>query len=239
MKLSTILKEVSEQQSRDMVTGIADILRDVKDEGNRKEIAKRMIKKFDREGVKYNAEEFLKLCGVENKMVREIGYTNKSGYGFPYTKTRSFTSYNLDDTHYEFDTGKNKYKVVLYKNPIEGPQKGWVMEVIFGIMDQEASHRVDFETEVNDPKNVYKVMATVINICKEDTARMEKEGKKITRYEFNPVKRKVEDPETGRKTEIPSDTGRANLYMAYLKKEFPGSTINYAKNSDKIWVDVE
>jgi len=64
MKLSTILKEVSEQQSRDMVTGIADILRDVKDEANRKKIAKRMIKKFDKEGVKYNAGEFLKLCGL-------------------------------------------------------------------------------------------------------------------------------------------------------------------------------
>ena len=62
MKLSTILKEVSEQQSRDMVNGIADILRDVKDKSNREEIAKRMVKKFDREGVKYDEKQFMKMC---------------------------------------------------------------------------------------------------------------------------------------------------------------------------------
>ena len=62
MKLRDILKEVSEQQSRDMVTGIADILRDVKDKSNREEIAKRMVKKFDREGVKYDEKQFMKMC---------------------------------------------------------------------------------------------------------------------------------------------------------------------------------
>lgn len=62
MKLSTILKEVSEQQSRDMVNGIADILRDVKDKSNREKIAKRMVKKFDREGVKYDEKQFMKMC---------------------------------------------------------------------------------------------------------------------------------------------------------------------------------
>jgi hypothetical protein len=64
IRLTTILKEVSEQQSRDMVTGIADILRDVKDKENRKAIAKRMVKKFDREGVKYDEQEFMKMCDI-------------------------------------------------------------------------------------------------------------------------------------------------------------------------------
>lgn len=62
MKLATLLKEVSEQQSRDMVNGIADILRDVKDKSNREEIAKRMVKRFDREGVKYDEKRFMKMC---------------------------------------------------------------------------------------------------------------------------------------------------------------------------------
>lgn len=62
MKLATLLKEVSEQQSRDMVNGIADILRDVKDKSNREEIAKRMVKRFDREGVKYDEKQFMKMC---------------------------------------------------------------------------------------------------------------------------------------------------------------------------------
>jgi hypothetical protein len=64
IKLTTILKEVSEQQSKDMVNGIADILRDVKDKENRREIAKRMVKKFDREGVKYDEKGFMKMCGI-------------------------------------------------------------------------------------------------------------------------------------------------------------------------------
>jgi hypothetical protein len=67
IKLTTILKEVSEQQSKDMVNGIADILRDVKDKENRREIAKKMVKKFDREGVKYDEKGFMEMCGVPNE----------------------------------------------------------------------------------------------------------------------------------------------------------------------------
>lgn len=68
MKLRAILKEVTDRQSREMITGIADILRDVKDKANREAIAKRMMKKFDREGVKYNHKQFLSMCNVgDNK----------------------------------------------------------------------------------------------------------------------------------------------------------------------------
>jgi hypothetical protein len=64
IKLTTMLKEVSDQQSKDMVNGIADILRDVKDMSNRTQIAKRMMNKFDREGVKYDENEFMKKCDL-------------------------------------------------------------------------------------------------------------------------------------------------------------------------------
>ena len=64
IKLTAILKEVSEQQSRDMVNGIADILRDVRDKENRREIANRMVKKFKREGVQHEEEAFMKKCGL-------------------------------------------------------------------------------------------------------------------------------------------------------------------------------
>ena len=64
IKLTTMLKEVSDQQSKDMVNGIADILRDVKDKTNRLAIAKRMMNKFDREGVKYDENEFMKKCDL-------------------------------------------------------------------------------------------------------------------------------------------------------------------------------
>jgi hypothetical protein len=59
-----MLKEVSDQQSKDMVNGIADILRDVKDMSNRTQIAKRMMNKFDREGVKYDEKRFMEMCDI-------------------------------------------------------------------------------------------------------------------------------------------------------------------------------
>ena len=64
MKLRAILKEVTDQQSREMVTGIAEILRMVKDDANREQIAKRMMRKFDIEGVNYDPTEFMKLSNV-------------------------------------------------------------------------------------------------------------------------------------------------------------------------------
>jgi hypothetical protein len=49
---------------REMVVGVAEIVSMVSDTENRKEIAAKMMKKFDYENVKYNQEEFLKLSGV-------------------------------------------------------------------------------------------------------------------------------------------------------------------------------
>lgn len=49
---------------RDMVKGIADILRQVKDQANRSSIAKSQIDNFKREGIDFKYEEFLALCDL-------------------------------------------------------------------------------------------------------------------------------------------------------------------------------
>ena len=68
IKLSSLIKEVEvgqgHENDRDMVVGVAEILRMVDDMNNRKEIAEAMLRKFKSEDVIHNAKEFLTLCGI-------------------------------------------------------------------------------------------------------------------------------------------------------------------------------
>lgn len=48
------------KNDRAMVYGVSSILRKIKDKKNRKEVAGDMVKQFNREGVNYNKENFLK-----------------------------------------------------------------------------------------------------------------------------------------------------------------------------------
>jgi len=68
IKLSSLIKEVEvgpgHENDRDMVVGVAEILRMVDDMNNRKEIAEAMLRKFKSEDVIHNASEFLTLCGI-------------------------------------------------------------------------------------------------------------------------------------------------------------------------------
>ena len=65
IKLKDILKEVSSDHSndRDMVVGVAEIIKMVKDDDNRKDIATSMMAKFRNEDVIFNKDEFLKMSG--------------------------------------------------------------------------------------------------------------------------------------------------------------------------------
>jgi hypothetical protein len=66
IKLSSLINETEVEQGhendRDMVTGVAEIIRMVNDVNNRKEIAEAMLKKFNNENVIHNVKEFLTLC---------------------------------------------------------------------------------------------------------------------------------------------------------------------------------
>ena len=69
IKLSNLIKEVSSDHSndRDMVTGVAEIIKMVKDKDNRKDIASAMIAKFRNEDVIFDKDEFLKMCQCTTK----------------------------------------------------------------------------------------------------------------------------------------------------------------------------
>jgi hypothetical protein len=49
-------------QDKGMVDGIVDIIKQVKDDDNRHEIATKMVKQLKRENVVLNYEDFLKAC---------------------------------------------------------------------------------------------------------------------------------------------------------------------------------
>jgi hypothetical protein len=49
-------------QDKDMVDGIVDIIKQVKDDDNRQEIATNMVKQLKSEKIVLNYEDFLKAC---------------------------------------------------------------------------------------------------------------------------------------------------------------------------------
>jgi hypothetical protein len=54
--------EVEDDDDKEMVEGIADILRRVKDKKNRKQIANKMVDDFDEEDVDYDLENFMQAA---------------------------------------------------------------------------------------------------------------------------------------------------------------------------------
>jgi NAD(P)H-flavin reductase len=66
IKLSSLIKEASTDHSndRDMVVGVAEIIKMVKDLDNRKDIMVSMMAKFRNEDVMFDKDEFKKMCGL-------------------------------------------------------------------------------------------------------------------------------------------------------------------------------
>lgn len=58
------IKDLSDRRERPMVEGIAEMLRMVRDKGNRREIAEAQIKEFKRDGIEFDYSEFIKLCNL-------------------------------------------------------------------------------------------------------------------------------------------------------------------------------
>lgn len=66
IKLGTLLKEALEDnREKEMIQGIAEILRGVKDEVNRKELAIAQLAQLKSEGINIDEEEFFTLCDID------------------------------------------------------------------------------------------------------------------------------------------------------------------------------
>ena len=58
------IKDLSTRDEKPMITGIAEILRGVKDMKNRQSLANKQVKQFKKEGINFDYAEFFKLCGL-------------------------------------------------------------------------------------------------------------------------------------------------------------------------------
>ena len=229
MKLTRILKEVESNRDREMVTGVADILKRVKDEQNRRELADHMMKQFDRERVKYDEEEFLKLAKVK-KDLKELFDTQAN-------PKKDFDLVHSDSSmaEYKFTLGDLKYVVWIEKYRYYDPNTV-DFEVSFGVHNPDKEPEnvfdpgLDTDVEVNDMKTVFKTMARVVGIIQAESKREKKEGFKMNRIVFSPTKRKINDP-SGKLVTDPNDKRRENLYMAYLKKYLPNAEVTQDTNN--------
>lgn len=60
------IKELSARDERPMVEGIAEILRGVRDKRNRRELAEKQVRGFKRDGIRFDYEEFFRLCELKD-----------------------------------------------------------------------------------------------------------------------------------------------------------------------------
>jgi len=83
----------------------------------------------------------------------------------------------------------------------------------------------DFYKEVNDPKNMYRVMATVLAAVKESMAEDKENGEQVKSIKIEPTKNS------------PNDERRKKFYKAIIQKNMPyGSVIDDETDEDVITV---
>jgi hypothetical protein len=150
-----------------------------------------------------------------NKQLKEIGETTAEAY--PLTvkdEGDSFITYT-----FKTDIGTN-YRIVILKDYLDPDSEELIYIISFGV-DKPGS--VDFEGEVGDYKNIYRVMATVVKAVKDTIAQ---EELPVTKLEINPTKKNAEDKR------------RLNLYMKYIEKQMPVGSSVWTDGSESILVSL-
>ena len=71
IKLTHILSEVLHPDQKEMVDGIVDMLNQVKDIDNRRDMALDRIEDFKKEGIVFDYNQFLERCGLEPMDIEE------------------------------------------------------------------------------------------------------------------------------------------------------------------------
>ena len=79
------LEDSSIQKDKEMVDGIIDIVKQIKDISNRKDVAKNMVKKLKREKVNFDQVKFLEKCGFKQGKKTEPKEATGSGSSGAYS----------------------------------------------------------------------------------------------------------------------------------------------------------
>lgn len=179
-------------------------------------------------------------------ILREIGETTAKPYKVNKVDESSYY------VTYEFETDPNdagekiQYIIVIGKSfktlsPTgegdEYDEDELQFLVSFGVRDRGS---VDFEAEFKDVKNLFRVMATVVDTIKKAIAEeAEESGIPVTRIIIEPTKREIEAPGSAVPVYDKADTRRADLYKKFIEKNMPsGSKVRELGKGDKIIVDL-
>lgn len=148
-------------------------------------------------------------------ILKEIGETTAEPY--PLTVKEEGDSFIIYT--FKTDIGTN-YSIIILKDFLDPDSEELIYVISFGV-DKPGS--VDFEGEVGDYKNIYRVMATVIKAVKDTIAQ---EELPVTKLEINPTKKNAEDKR------------RLNLYMKYIEKQMPAGSSVWTDGSESILVNL-
>lgn len=166
------------------------------------------------------------------EILREIGETTAQPY--PLTLKDESVYYAI----WEFKTDSDlQYQVIIGKDYTDSNEEAVTYTVSFGVYDRGT---IDFEAEVNDPKNLYRVMATVIKAIKDTMAdEINQTELPVSRIIIEPTKREIPTPDSPMPVYDKSDTRRADLYMKYIQKQMPaGAKVQTTADKSQIRIDL-
>jgi hypothetical protein len=160
---------------------------------------------------------------VGESKINEIGDSTAKAYNFKLERHYGWTIEDAPDATYSFETDSDlQYKVNLFADFVPGrDRKEFKVDVSFRPVGKEHW----FNTVTNKGEQ-FRIMATVIEVIKEYI----KDYPKVTQITFTPAKTKGDD-----------DRRRANLYLAYVKKQLPDATVTLkqtSSDSDEYIIDL-
>jgi hypothetical protein len=151
----------------------------------------------------------LQLSKIKQHLLQEIGDASAKDLPTVSNPTNYKSNYGADVDTYRFTTDEGvNYGLKIVKKKLKNPKQHLEYHILFGIDDKDYEYRFDYDTEVNSPKNILKVMSVISNTIKKSAIKDMENGYKIKALVFTPTKE--EDNE--------DDTRREKLYFAYITK---------------------
>lgn len=156
-------------------------------------------------------------------ILKEVGENTAQ----PYPLTKQSKSEFVREYQFQTDSG-TPYVIYIEKDTSESEELGRFIEydVSFGVKKKvyiSTQGSVDYDVEINDPKNVFRVMATVINAIKQSIAIDEESRIPVRKITISPSKRTIKEP-SGLTVTDQSDKRRENMYRAYIEKNAPAGS---------------
>jgi hypothetical protein len=171
----------------------------------------------------------IQLAKIKQYLLKEIGDASKE----PYSPIDTITD-TEQDREYRFSTESGTIYQVDVITFYRGPNKPIVARVAFGITDKYGD--VDYDTQTNK-NDIYRIMSTIVSIVKKDL-----DSNPADVIEFHPNKRTIDSDSKRARAGIqvdtdPLDNARTQLYLKYIKGQFPNFEVTQTLDGD-IQVDL-